>query len=73
MVIMSGPSTKKRRLIEDVRVFQKYRTEKFGVIERDNKGLRIFCFETVVCRTSLKRNFESLHDNINNEIEEEKR
>ena len=65
MVIMSGLATKKR-LIEDVRVFQKYWTEKFGVIEKDNKALCIFCFETVVCRTSsVKRHFESIHDNIN--------
>ena len=65
MVIMSGLATKKR-LIEDVRVFQKYWTEKFGVIEKDNKALCIFCFKTVVCRmSSVKRHFESIHDNIN--------
>ena len=65
MVIMSGLATKKR-LIEDVRVFQKYWTEKFGVIEKGNKALCIFCFETVVCRTSsVKRHFESIYDNIN--------
>ena len=74
MVIMSGLSTKKRRLIEDVRVFQKYWTEKFGVIEKDNKALCIFCLETVVCRTSsVKRHFESVDDNINNKTEEEQR
>ena len=49
---MSGLSTKKRRLIEDVRIFQKYWTEKFGVIEKNNKALCMFCFETDVCRTS---------------------
>ena len=74
MVIMSGLSTKKGRLIKDVRVFQKYWTEKFGVIEKDNKAFCIFCFETIVCRTSsVKRHFESVHDNINNKTEEEKR
>ena len=71
---MSGLATKKSRLIEDVRVFQKYWTEKFGVIEKDNKALCIFCFETVVCRTSsVERPFERIHDNINNKTEEEKR
>ena len=74
MVIMSGLATKKSRLIEDVRVFQKYWTEKFGVIEKDNRALCIFCFETVVCRTSsVERHFERIHDNINNKTEEEKR
>ena len=71
---MSGSSAKKRRSIEDVRVFQKYWTEKFGVVEKENKALCIFCFETVVCRTSsVKRRFESVRNNVNNKIEEEKR
>ena len=71
---MSGPSTKKRRSIEDVRVFLKYWTEKFGVIEKDNKALPIFCFETVVCKTSsVKRHFENVHSNTGNKTEEEKR
>ena len=74
MSTMSGPSAKKCRSIEDVRVFQKYRTEKFGVIKKDNKALCIFGFETVVCRTSsVKRHFESVHNNISNKTEEEKR
>ena len=60
---MSGSPAKKRLLIEDVRVFQKYWTEKFGVIEKV-KALCIFCFETVVCKTSSgKRHFESVHNN----------
>ena len=68
---MSGPSGKKRRLIEDVRVFQKHWTEIFRVIEKGNKALCIFCFDTVVCRTSaVKRHFESVHNNINNKTEE---
>ena len=71
---MSEPSAKKRRSIKDVRVFQKYWTEKFGVIEKENKALCIFCFETVVCRTSsVKRHYESVHNNVNNKTEEEKR
>ena len=36
----------------DVTVLIKYWTEKFGVIEKDNKALCIFCFIAVVCRTS---------------------
>ena len=72
--ITSGSSAKKRRLIEDVRVFQKYWTEKFGVIEKENRALCIFCFETVVCRiSSEKRHFESVHNNVNNKTEEGKR
>ena len=66
-------SAKKRRSIEDVRVFQKYWTEKFGVIEKNNKALSIFCFETAVCKISVKRHFEIVHNNISNETEEEKR
>ena len=74
MSIMSGPSAKKSCSIEDVRVFQKYWTEKFGVIEKNNKALCIFCFETVVCRTSsVKRHFESVHNNISNKTKEKKR
>ena len=74
MSIMSGPSAKKRRSIEDVRVFQRYWTEKFGVTEKDNKALCIFCFEKVVCRTSsVKRHFKSVHNNISNKIEEGKK
>ena len=73
MSIMSGLSAKKRRSIEDVRIFQRYWTEKFGVVEKDNKALCIFCFKTVVCRTSsVKRHFESVHNNISNKTEEEK-
>ena len=49
---MSGSSAKKRRSIEDVREFQKYWTEKSGVIEKDNKSLYICRFETVVCKAS---------------------
>ena len=63
---MSGPSAKKRRSIEDVRVFQKYWTQKFCVIEKDNKALSIFGLESVVCRTSVKKHFESVHNNISN-------
>ena len=71
---MSGPLAKKCRSIEDVRVFQNYWTEKFGVIEKDNKALCIFCLEKVVCRTSsVKRHFESFHNNINKKTKEEKR
>ena len=74
MSIMSGPSAKKRRSIEVVKVFQRYWTEKFGVIEKNNKALCIFGFETVVCRTSsVKRLFKSVHNNISNKTEEEKR
>ena len=74
MSIMSGPSAKKCRSFQDVRAFQKYWTEKFGVIRKDNKALCIFCFETVVCRTSsVKRHFESVHNNINNKTEVEKK
>ena len=74
MIIRSEPSAKKRHSIEDVRVFQKYWTEKFGVIEKDNKALCIYCFKTVVCRTpSVKRHFESVYNNISSKIEEEKR
>ena len=74
MSIMSRPSAKKRRSIEDVRVFQRYWTEKFGVIEKDNKALCIFGFETVVCRTSsVKRHFKSVHNNISSKTEEKKR
>ena len=73
MVIMSGLSTKKHRLIEDVRVFQKYWTEKFGVIEKHNKALCIFCLEMDVFRTSsVKRHFKSAHDNINNKTKEKR-
>ena len=53
MSTMSGPLPKERRSIEDVRVFQKYWTQKFCVIEKDHKSLSIFCLETVVCRTSF--------------------
>ena len=42
------------------------------MLEKDNKALCIFCFETIVCR-SLKRHFECVHNNINNKTEEEKR
>jgi len=35
--------------------------------------LYVFCFETVVCRTSsVKRHFESVHNNINNKTEEKR-
>ena len=71
---MSGPSAKKCPSIEDVRVFQNYWTEIFGVIEKDNKALCIFCLEKVVCRTSfVKRHFESDHNKINKKTREEKR
>ena len=74
MSIMSGLSAKKRRAIEYVRVFQKYWTEKFELNEKDYKALCIFCFETVVFRTSsVKRHFENVHNNISNKTEEEKR
>ena len=67
-------SAKKHHLIKDVRVFQKYWTEKFDVIEKKNNALCNFCFETVVCRTSsVKRHFESVHNNISNKIKKEKR
>ena len=70
---MSGLATKKR-LIEDVRVFQKYWTEKFGVIEKDNKALCIFYFETVVCITSsVKRHLKVFMITKTNKTEEEKR
>ena len=73
MSTMSGPSAKKCRSVEDVRVFQKYWTQKFCVIEKDNKALSIFCLETVVCRTSsVKRHSESVHINISNKNEEKK-
>ena len=39
---MSGLLAKKRRSIEDARVFQKHWTKKFVVIEKGNKVLRIF-------------------------------
>ena len=71
---MSEPPAKKRRSIEeDVRVFQIYRTEIFGVIEKDNKAFCIFGFETVVCRTFVKRHFEGVLNNMNNKIEKEQR
>ena len=41
------------------------------MIEKDNKALCIFCFETVV--SSVKRHFESVHNNINNKTEVEKK
>ena len=31
------------------------------------------CFEMVVCRTSVKRHFENVHNNVKNKTEEEKR
>ena len=44
------------------------------MIEKVNKALFIFCFETVVCKTSsVKSHFESVHNNISNKTEEEKR
>ena len=55
MSIMSGPSAKKCHSIKDIRVLQRYWTEKFGEIEKDNKALCIFGFETVVCRTSSEK------------------
>ncbi|XP_023612109.1 SCAN domain-containing protein 3-like [Myotis lucifugus] len=73
---MSGPPAKKRcrSAEEDVREFQKYWTEKFGVIKKDNKALCVFCSETIVCRTSsVKRHFESVHKNISNKTEEQQR
>ena len=42
------------------------------MIEKDNKALSIFCLETVVCRTSVKRHFETVHNNISNKNEEKK-
>ena len=61
---MSQPPTKKRcrSIEEDFAVFQKYWTETFGVIEKDNKALCIFCFKTDICRTSVKRHLESVHN-----------
>lgn len=59
---------------EDIRQFQEYWTEKFGMIKEDNKALCIFCSKTVVCRTSsVKRHFESVHKDLSNKTEEEQR
>ena len=73
---MSGSPAKKRccSIEEDVKVFKKYCTDKFCVIENDNKALCIFCLESVVCRkSSVKRHFESVHNDICNEAEVEQR
>ena len=71
---MSGPSAKKRRSIKDVKVFQKYWSEKVGVIEKDNKAFCIFCFERISGTTSsVKRYFESVHNNINHKTKQEER
>ena len=44
------------------------------MIEKDNKALCIFCFETVFCKTSsVKRHFESVHYNISNKTEKGKK
>ena len=71
---MSEPPAKKRcrTIEEDVKVFQNYWTEKFCVIEKDNKVLCIFCFKTVICKTSsVKRRYESVRHNISNKTKEE--
>ncbi|KAL7634403.1 UNVERIFIED_CONTAM: hypothetical protein RMT77_014780 [Armadillidium vulgare] len=73
---MSQPPAKKRchSSKEDVREFKEYWTEKFGMVEKGNKALCIFCSETVVCRTSsVKRHFECVHKNLSSKPEEEQR
>ncbi|XP_076060038.1 general transcription factor II-I repeat domain-containing protein 2A-like isoform X5 [Oratosquilla oratoria] len=73
---MSQPPAKKYRHSNegDTRKFKEYWTEKFGMREKDNKALCIFCYESVVCRTSsVKRHFETLHKDLNNLSEQERR
>ena len=71
---MLGPSVKKRRSVEDVRNFQKYWTEQYGVIEKNNKALCILCLEAVASRTSsARRHFERVHNELNTKTEEEKK
>ena len=69
-----GPSTKKLRLVEDARKFQKRWTEQYGVIAKNNKALCILCLKTAVCRTSsVRTHFESVHNELNTKTEEEKK
>ena len=71
---MLGPSAKKRRSVEYVRKVQKYWTEQYGVIEKNSTALSILCLKTVVCRTSsVRRHFESVHNDLNTKTEEEKK
>ncbi|XP_042206826.1 general transcription factor II-I repeat domain-containing protein 2A-like isoform X1 [Homarus americanus] len=73
---MSRPPAKKRCHTneEDIREFKEYWTEKFGMIKKDNKALCILCSESVVCRTSsVKRHFETVHKNLSNVTEQERR
>ncbi|XP_042212848.1 uncharacterized protein LOC121859962 [Homarus americanus] len=73
---MSRPPAKKRCHTneEDIREFREYWTEKFGMIKKDNKALCILCSESVVCRTSsVKRHFETVHKNLSNVTEQERR
>ena len=44
------------------------------MIEKENKALCLFCFETVFCRTSsVKRHFESVHNHVNNKPKRNKK
>jgi hypothetical protein len=55
------------------RHFQKQWTENFGVIERDDKVLCIFCNDFVVSRFyNIERHFKSIHKNIACKNSEEK-
>lgn len=47
---------------EDISEFKEYWTEK--CVNKENKALCIFCFETIACRTSSdKEQFENIHKN----------
>lgn len=55
---MSAP--KKTKV--DVHSFQPSWTDTFGFIQKKDRAVCAFCYESVVCRTSSVRHFETKHE-----------
>ncbi|XP_066970849.1 uncharacterized protein [Macrobrachium rosenbergii] len=54
--------------------FKAFWTEKFGMIEQDNRAVCIFCSRSVICKTyAVKRHFENVHKDLSKKIEQEQR
>lgn len=73
---MSFSKFKKRKLNEEEgsgRAFQEWWTERYGMIHRENKALCAMCLESVVCRTSSVKHYESSHSWLLGKSEDEQK
>ncbi|KAH9510637.1 hypothetical protein DERF_009153 [Dermatophagoides farinae] len=62
--LIMASSIKKSKLSETCcsRKFQAWWTDRYGMIEKDNKVICVLCCTTLVCRTSsVKRHYETNH------------